>query len=360
MKKLIFVTLFMLCQPLYGQNAVKDFFKYSTIYTSGVASNPMYAEEFWYTTQGGDLFNYTEEYSFDYTATLGIRKVARYKYENRQNRFYDGQREPTTALSATVGSVNGFEYLAQYDLGRQQGRAYANQRYFLRYLAKYFMFKGEYRYQGLARLDYTQIESRLRLHIGELDFSAGVAGRLHKPYGYNPIADFLAHNPWWDLVRNMGYEDIYYGIDYDNDDEVDNGDWYWNDPNGERVADTDEDFRRYIYPGVVNEFNRLSIDSVGFIQSVSAILGVDYYHYADNFWIHTWFNILPYHLHIGDKEEFSYSNYVDGNQWIDHSGGFVLGWKLGKNWGVFTESEYMRYWDKNIFSVRAGLNYQFR
>ena len=68
----------MLCQPLYGQNAVKDFFKYSTIYTSGVASNPMYAEEFWYTTQNGDLFNYTEEYSFDYTATLGIRKVARY------------------------------------------------------------------------------------------------------------------------------------------------------------------------------------------------------------------------------------------------------------------------------------------
>ena len=99
---------------------------------------------------------------------------------------------------------------------------------------------------------------------------------------------------------------------------------------------------------------------MGFIQSVSAILGVDYYHYADNFWIHTWFNILPYHLNIGDKEEFSYSNYVDGDHWIDHSGGFVLGWKLGKNWGVFTESEYMRYWDKNIFSVRAGLNYQFR
>ena len=62
MKKLILVTLFILCKQLYGQNTVKDFFKYSTIYTSGVASNPMYAEEFWYTTQGGDLFNYTEEY----------------------------------------------------------------------------------------------------------------------------------------------------------------------------------------------------------------------------------------------------------------------------------------------------------
>jgi hypothetical protein len=360
MKKLIFVTLFMLCQPLFGQNAIKDFFKYSTVYTSAFASNPMYAEEVWYTTQGGELFNYTEEYDFDYTATIGIRKVARYKYENKQNRFYDGQRESTTALSATVGSVRGFEYLAQYDLGRQQGRQYNNQRYFLRYLGHNFMFKGEYRFNGLSCLDYSQIESRLRLHIGELDFSAGIAGRLHKPYGYNPIADFLAHNPWWDLVRNMGYEDIYYGIDYDNDDEVDNFDWYWNDPNGERVADTDEDFRRYIYPGIVNEFNRMSIDSVGFLSSVSAIFGVDYYHYVENFWVHSWLNLLPYHQHIGGKEEFSYQNYVDGKQWFDHSGGLILGWKIGSNWGVFTESEYMRYWDKNIFSIRAGINYQFR
>ena len=156
MKKLIFVILFMLCQPLFGQNAIKDFFKYSTVYTSAFASNPMYAEEVWYTTQGGELFNYTEEYDFDYTATIGIRKVARYKYENKQNRFYDGQRESTTALSATVGSVRGFEYLAQYDLGRQQGRQYNNQRYFLRYLGQNFMFKGEYRFNGLSCLDYSQ------------------------------------------------------------------------------------------------------------------------------------------------------------------------------------------------------------
>ena len=360
MRKTYLVTFFLFVNSLIAQTAVKDFFKYSTVYTSAYASNPMYAQEVWYTTQAGDLFNYTEDFAFDYTATLGIRKVARYKYENRQSRFYDGQRESTTALSATVGAVKGFEYLAQYDRGRQQGRDYNNQRYFLRYLTKYFIFKGEYQHQGLARLDYTQVETRLRLHIGELDFSAGIAGRLHEPYGYNPIADFLAHNPWWDLVRNMGYEDVYYGIDYDNDDEVENFDWYWLDPNGEKVADTDEDFRRYIYPGIVNEFNRLSIDSVGVMKSISAVLGVDYYHYADNFWIHSWFNLLPYHIHVGEKEEFSYQNYVDGNQWIDHSGGLVLGWKLGASWGIFLESEYMRYWDKNIYNLRLGLNYQFR
>ena len=356
----ILITFFVLSSIFSQAQVVGGVFKYATFYTSAFASSPMPAQKEYYVTQGGDLQDMTIENPFDYKATIGVRRVARYDYENRQNRFYDGQTESTTALSATVGSVKGLEYLAQYDVGRQQGSAYVNQRYFLRYLAKYFMVKGEYYSQGLVDLNYTQVESRLRLHIGELDFSAGVAGRLHRSYGYNPIADFLAHNPWWDLVRNMGYEDIYYGIDYDNDDEIDNGDWFWLDPEGEKVADTDEDFRRYIYPGIVNEFNKLSIDSVGLIQSVSAIIGVDYYHYEDDFWIHSWLNILPYHLHVGDKEEFSYSNYVDGTQWVDYSTGIVFGWKPGKRWGIFTEVEYMKYWDRDIFNLRAGVNYQLR
>ena len=97
MRKTYLVTFFLFVNTLISQTAVKDFFKYSTVYTSAYASNPMYAQEVWYTTQAGDLFNYTEDFAFDYTATLGIRKVARYKYENRQSRFYDGQRESTTA-----------------------------------------------------------------------------------------------------------------------------------------------------------------------------------------------------------------------------------------------------------------------
>ena len=49
-----------------------------------------------------------------------------------------------------------------------------------------------------------------------------------------------------------------------------------------------------------------------------------------------------------------------GVQWVDYSAGVVFGWKLGKRWGIFTEGEYMKYWDRNIFNLRAGINYQFR
>ena len=41
---------------------------------------------------------------------------------------------------------------------------------------------------------------------------------------------------------------------------------------------------------------------------------------------------------VGD-EHFSYKNYVDGNQWIDYSGGLVLGWKLGKRLGIFAKAD---------------------
>ena len=354
------ITFFMLCSTMLQAQKVSGLFKYATMYSSVFASSPMEAQQEWFVTQGGDLQDITIENPIDYKATFGIRRVARYDYENKQNRFYDGQTESTTALNATVGSVRGIEYLAQYDRGRQQGREYVNQRYFLRYLSKYFLIKGEYYKQGLVDLNYTQVDSRFRLHVGELDFSVGVSGRQHRPYGYNPIALYLDQNAWWDLAHDYGYRDMFYGIDYDNDDEVDNWDWYWLDVEGVKVADTDADFRKYIYGSIVEDYNRSRYDLVGSLSSLSAIFGVDYYHYEEKFWLHAWASAMPYHIHMFGNEEYSYSNYVDGNQWLDLNTGLVLGYKIGKRWGLFTETEYVSYWDREVFSLRAGINYQIR
>ncbi len=357
----ILITFFMLCVTIAQAQKVGGIFKYATVYTSVFASSPMPAQKEYFVTQSGDVQDITIENSYDYKASIGIRRVARYDYENKQNRFYDGQTESTTALSATVGSVRGFEYLAQYDLGRQQGRGYTNQRYFLRYLAKYFIIKGEFYNQGLVKLEYTQVESRARLHVGELDFSVGIAGRQHQAYGYNPIAVYLEQKAWWDLAHDYGYIDNYYGIDYDNDDEIDNQDWWWENSDGERVADTDKDFRQYIYGSLVNDFNAARLSEVGILASLSAIAGLDYYHYEDNFWIHAWGSVLPYHVQVIGDPQFSYSQFVqDNNHWTDYTGGVVLGWKVGKKLGLFAEAEYMNYWGREIFNLRAGINYQFR
>ena len=114
----ILITFFLMSSMLLHAQKIGGVFKYATVYTSAFASSPMPAQKEYFVTQGGELLDITIENPFDYKATIGIRRVARYDYENRQNRFYDGQTESTTALSATVGSVKGFEYLAQYDIGR--------------------------------------------------------------------------------------------------------------------------------------------------------------------------------------------------------------------------------------------------
>lgn len=366
----ILATFFVLyCNSV----AAQGFLKYSTVYTSAYGASPMEAQTEYYVTQGGDLRDITIENPFDYRYTFGIRRVARYDYENRQNPFYDGHNQSTTSLSATVGAVQGFEYLAQYDRGRQQGRDYINQRYFLRYLAKHWMVKGEYFDQGLVDLNYAQVESRVRLHIGEVDFSAGVAARSHRPYGYNPIADYLADNSWWELAYEYGYDDDAYGVDADLDGEMDYYDWHWYDLYGTKVADTDEDFRRYIYGDIVNDYNKARFDEVGALGSLSLIFGVDYYHYSDKFWLHSWGSVMPWHQHYWGDHQYSYKNFVEhecdefcmetmhnGVQWVDFSVGSVLGYKIGLNWGVFAEGEFMRYWDREVFNVSAGINYQFR
>ena len=116
MKRFLFLITFL---PILVNAQFKPF-KYATIYTSAFASTPAPARTQYYINQMGEIKDITVENPFDYKVTYGIRKVARYDYENRRNRFYDGQTESTISLNATVGSIKGFEYLAQYDKGRQQ------------------------------------------------------------------------------------------------------------------------------------------------------------------------------------------------------------------------------------------------
>ena len=360
------VFLFLFCSiSAFGQGILK----YSTIYTSAYGASPMEAQTQYYVTQNGELQDITIANPFDYRYTFGIRRVARYDYENRQNPFYDGHNQSTTSLSATVGAVKGFEYLAQYDAGRQQGNDYITQRYFLRYLGQHWMVKAELFNQGLVNLDYTQIETRARLHVGEVDFSIGVAGRRHKAYGYNPIAEYLKEKSWWDLAYEYGYDDDAYGVDEDLDGEMDYYDWHWYDLYGAKVADTDEDFRKYIYGDIVNDYNKARLSEIGILGSLSAIMGVDYYHYSENFWTHAWASMLPWHMRIIGDHMFSYEQFADQlentnhfipGQWIDYSLGSVVGYKIGLNWGIFAEGEYMKYWDREIFEIKAGINYQFR
>ena len=125
-------------------------------------------------------------------------------------------------------------------------------------------------------------------------------------------------------------------------------------------------------PGLMNRFNGEAWDLLDPWMEIAPIVGVDFYHYKRDFWLHAYANyILPYHKYIAGEEEFSYLNRNnwgkgglildnDLEQWDDYSAGISLGTKLGKNLGVFVEGEYTKMWDSKLYQTTFGLNYTFK
>jgi len=339
---------------------VTNFFKYSTLYASHSENSPLFQPERYFVTQAGEVINVSPEIENDYIMNFGIRKIARYDYENKARKWYDGS-EQSYGLSSNIGAVSGWEYQAQYSKGKQQGREYTSQKYFMRYMANYWMIKGEYQQNGLINLDYQALDLRLRLPIGKnkkLSLSLGSVVRTHLPFGYLPIDDYLENNPWWDLAYDRGFTDHYYSIDYDNDGVIDNADWWWTNPNGDRIADTDQDFRANHYWKIVNAYNTEELDKIGTLATLSGVFGADYYTFKDNFYMHAWASVYPIHEHIYGNEDFSYELHVDKNNWIDYNYGVVAGWYLSRSFGIFAELEKTKFWDKNLKYLKLGINWQ--
>jgi hypothetical protein len=410
MKKLLLLLLFTL--PSFGQEPTalgkdkffksiyKDFLKYGTVYGAGDISNSVEASEptyFLRTNQDGSLYsipdvvNNTEIFPYDYRYGFGIRKLARFNYERKPKNFYDGT-ENQLAFSAPTSAVQGLEYQFHFEKERWRGQDFKNHNFFLKHTGKYHIVKIQSRQVGKINLNYNSAELRARLPIGKkFSISAGAIVRGHeRAYGYNPIEIWLNEteivtdeqgnefevpiNQWYQLGRDNGYTDIFYTqtstTPYGG--ETVTQDWCWVDENGVQVAHSDLDFRERVMPILMNEFNGRAWDLLDPWVEVAPIVGVDFYHYKRNFWLHAYANyILPAHTYIAGEEEFSYlnrNNWGKGGlrqeseleQWDDYSAGLSFGTKIGKNLGIFIEGEYSKMWDSKLYQTTFGLNYTFK
>jgi len=389
---LILLVLFLSSYAVNAQgffdSLYKDFLKFGTVYGAGDISNSIEASEPTYfvrTNPNGSIYDIpvvednTPQYPFDYRLGFGIRKLARFNYERKPRNFYDGT-ETQLAFTAPTSAFQGLEYQLHYEKERWRGEHFDNNRYFVKHTGKYHIVKAESREVGKINLKYQSAEARLRLPIGKkFSISGGAIYRTHdRAYGYNPIEiwlnetdeDGFAVNPWYTLGFIYGYDDIFYTEEDENGNEV--NDWYWIDPDGNRVADTDLEFRETIFRDLMNRYNREAWSTLDRFGEIAPIVGFDYYHYKNNFWLHAYANwILPYHKYIQGDEQCSYlnrNNWGKGGliedsqfeQWSDYSFGANLGWKVGKHLGVFIEGEYAKMWDSELFNTSFGLNYTFR
>jgi len=317
MKKLLFLICFLASFTATAQLNLKKTFKFATFYTAFNGATSISDVDI-YSVNTGQLEQDVLKTPFDYTFTVGLRKIKRFGYENRANVFYDGT-EHSYADAATLGLVDGFEFLFEADLQRQFGENYLNQNHFIRYVADNWVTKVEYNENGFVDIRYFEASQRLRKPIGEkFSINVGTVQRLSKPYGYDPLNEWVLDNGSLHYTF-LALEEMGYSI------SVQNGEYY--DPNGNVVANSPEVWDEVVIPQVLSDYANRKQNEINRTIEYSAVIGFDYYHFTKDFWLHSWGNLMPYH--VDTDNEFSYHKYNKywNREWHDFS--------LGLNYVIF-------------------------
>ena len=338
----LFVVIFwLLASSAFGQ--IKKAFKFSTFYVAANGGTSL-ADENVYSVNNSFLSTDTIFTPYDYSLTMGIRKIKRFGYEDI-SKFKDGT-ESAYGDAATIG-LSPFEYLFEIDYRRQEGVEYLDQQHFIRYVKPLWMTKVAYVKDGFADIEYYEATQRFRIRgKKKLSFNFGGVTRLAEPYGYDPLEDWVMESGdihYTQLAIEEGYSVDVFESEY-------------KDPNGVIVADNAEVWNQVIIPQILKNYTEKKRNQLSNQWQHSIVLGFDYYHYTKNFWLHSWGNLMPYHY--DDDSEYSYHKYNDGEQWLDYSGGLIFGYNLNRNVGCFIEGKYNKYWNREWHEFKFGINYR--
>jgi len=343
MKKILILLLLPLFS--YAQIDLQKTFKFSTFYGAVNGGTSISDIETFSVTDG--LGVETIQTPYDYNITLGVRKIARFGYENKANTFYDGT-ESNYSDAATVGKIKGVEFLFEVDYKRQEGVEYLDQNHFVRYVGNNLLIKTEYLKDGFADVEYFETSERYRYNVNnKLSFNVGTAQRISEPYGYDPLATWKLDN------GNIHY--TYLALEEGYNVDVAHQMYY--NPDGDLVATSADVWEQVVVPVILSDYTQRKRNELPAQWNYSAVVGFDYYHYTKGFWLHSWGNLLPYHVNINN--EYSYHDYNDG-QWMDYSGGIIFGKKFNKRLGIFAEGKYNKYWNREWYDFKMGINYIIR
>ena len=428
LKKIVIGLL--LTSSLFGENEIWKFLKYSTAYGSFSLNAPRHQDDR-FAIIGGlssgilEVERTERELKPDFQTSFGLRKIGRFQYEPKRGvknagkggKWYDGS-EQNANESATFGSVKGWEYLIKWTEGRQWGNEYVNQEYWVRYIGDWAMIKVGMTELGLEDISY--VHGDLRVHWtpeilnDKLHFSIGLKHRQHPVYGFDAmVLDTTWYKgAWWQFAEkafgiddNMWYDSTMidpnsptgwkkrtlYEVDPETGEirEVEgpgpfwNGrgeywghDWLWRGVDGRIFAYTDREYFMYHFPKMLETYIGGIKKDLGYQGETSIVLGIDWYHYDEAWWLHAWGNWLPYHyghdLHAyhnaahyathleegGEPHQFEFHDSM-WHSWNDYDFGAIFGVKIRDNLGVFTEGRYLNYWERPAYDIKFGINYQF-
>ena len=332
-----------------------SFFDNSTIYGSATMGTPYI----------NDALNLADDYNY----TFGIRKIALFPYQVKNN-FYKGD-EKHLSDNALFGAVEGLEYLISTSSVRNQGHDYIDQEYWLKWSNKKFVTKVKYLDKGSRDLQFASLDTRYKLKLGPAFLSVGGNFMGHPTYGHPAYSDY--NLPWWQLAYDYGYTDFEiptfdlnengeidsYYVWIETDEYTEEGYWiffyegtnyYWEDPDGNAVAYSDTEFYEYHLPNIVNQYNEENKEKQWQAEA-SIVIGLDFYLGNDNYYSHVWVNAFPSTVGLTEKS-------YDGND-IQYDVGALVGANLSEHIGVFIEGSTLSYYGREEYNISTGVNWRF-
>ena len=214
--KKIYILICVLFGFLLAQCQNNNFFQYATFYSSfSMESSMIENQDFIAINKGYE--ETTQINPFDFNATIGIRKIARYDFEVKRQTWYIGD-ESNVSDYTTLSRYNGWEYLFNYSFIRNRSEKFTNSDFWLRYVGNKVIAKAQIKNDDMRDLSFSSLDLRYRINKGGLDISLGGVIRKHGVYHINPIEDVWSNgeNTFQDLANDFGYSTEYV-----------QGQWYW-------------------------------------------------------------------------------------------------------------------------------------
>jgi predicted porin len=111
------------------------------------------------------------------------------------------------------------------------------------------------------------------------------------------------------------------------------------------VAQNTAQFQQY-YATIPEQYNKEKLAELGNQHTGSGVVGLSYYFYKDNFFILAYGNYFFYNHKLTEH----------GSETSDYDYGVIANYKLTKSISLYTQLEYLRYFDRENHTVNIGIN----
>jgi len=342
---LVFVLMLVLCGKCNAQLGV---FKYSTFY-GGMGLNNSLNEANTYSIQNGILSETSIDNKFNYRIAYGIKRLARLSFESKGKSYTDGSETTWGVFRSSL--LNGLEYDFSFERIRDRSLEFTNYNLWTRYLGSFYQLKLQAtNLQGID-LKYQEIDFRIKKDLNAFRFTIGGAYRFHNAWGVDPFTrDFNNTDDFENIAEQLGYHSEYYFYDINNNNSLDRFEqsfyrWYYD---GNIIAETTSEFLKYQYSGIINQYNKDQIDLLGNHQTLSLVVGFNWYRYNNTYHLLVWSNVLPLNKSI---TEYGY------NDNIDYDFGALIQKDITKNISFYLEAVYLNYLGRQNYNINSGINY---